>query len=210
MKSVEDIHLYCFTPGSLSVGRDPLKMVEAEILGGADVIQLREKEMSKREKLEFGLKVKGIAHHHGVPFIVNDDVDLAMILDADGVHLGQDDIPIQYARPLLRNKIIGVSTHSLRQVKKAVEAGADYIGFGPIFETSTKEDREEVVGLELLAELKDICPIPYVAIGGIKKENLSGVINAGCSRVAVISDILLADDIEERCKEIKRQLMQRH
>jgi len=95
-------------------------------------------------------------------------------------------------------------------VKKAVEAGADYIGFGPIFETSTKEDREEVVGLELLAELKDICPIPYVAIGGIKKENLSGVINAGCSRVAVISDILLADDIEERCKEIKRQLMQRH
>ncbi|RLB86189.1 MAG: thiamine phosphate synthase [Deltaproteobacteria bacterium] len=207
MKLIEGLHLYCFTPGPFSGGRDPLEVVEQEIRGGADVIQLREKQMSKRERLEFGLKVRELTRRYGVLFIVNDDVDLAMILDADGVHLGQDDIPIQYARPLIGDKLIGISTHSLEQVKQAVEAGADYIGFGPIFDTTTKQDREQTVGLELLAEVRDICPIPYVAIGGIKRENLSGVIEAGCNRVAIISDILLANDVEERCREIKRQLV---
>jgi len=206
MRSIEDIQLYCFTPGPFGKGNDPLAMVEAQIRGGADVIQLREKGLSKRERLEFGLKVRSLTREHNVLFIVNDDVDLAIILDADGVHLGQDDIPIQHARPLMGDKIIGVSTHSLRQVEQAVRQGADYIGFGPIFDTSTKKDRETIVGLGLLARLRDICPIPYVSIGGITKENLPSVINAGCNRVAIISDILLAENIEERCKEIKTLL----
>ena len=206
MKSADDIHLYCFTPGPFSKGRDPLAVVEAEICGGADVIQLREKQMSKRDRLELGMKVRELTRSHGVMFIVNDDVDLALILEADGVHLGQDDIPIQFARPLMGEKIIGVSTHSLEQVREAVDAGADYIGFGPIFGTNTKEDTEPVVGVELLSKVKDICPIPYVAIGGITRENLVEVMEAGCNRVAIISDILTANNIEEKCREIKRQL----
>ncbi len=206
MRSVKNMRLYCFTPGPFGKGRDPLAIVEAEIRGGADVIQLREKQMSKRDRLEFGMKVRELTRSHDVMFIVNDDVDLALILDADGVHLGQDDIPIQFARPLMGDKVIGVSTHSLDQVKEAVEGGADYIGFGPIFRTNTKEDTEPVVGVGLLSRVKDICPIPYVAIGGISKENLVEVMGAGCSTVAIISDILTAHNIEEKCREIKRQL----
>ncbi len=206
MKSVDDIHLYCFTPGPFGKGKDPLAMVEAEIRGGSDVIQLREKQMSKRDRLEFGMKVRELTRRHGVMFIVNDDVDLALILGADGVHLGQNDIPIQFARPLMGEKIIGVSTHSLDQVMEAVNAGADYIGFGPIFGTNTKEDTEPVVGVGLLSRVKNICSIPYVAIGGITKENLVEVVAAGCNRVAIISDIFTANNIEEKCREIKRQL----
>lgn len=206
MKSLEEIQLYCFSPGKFLKDRDPVELVSAQIRGGADVIQLREKEMSKRDRLELGLKIRELTRQEGVLFIVNDDVDLALILDADGVHLGQDDIPIRFARPLMKDKIIGVSTHSLPQAEEAVASGADYIGVGPVFETATKEDREDLVGLNLLPKIKDICPIPYVAIGGIGKDNIASLAKAGCHRAAVISDIMLAPDIEQRCRMIKKLL----
>ncbi len=206
MKLLSNISLYCFTPGKYLKDRDPIELVSAQIKGGADVIQLREKESSKKDRLELGLKLREIARQAGVPFIVNDDVDLALILDADGVHLGQDDIPIRFARPLMKNKIIGISTHSFEQVEEAIAAGADYIGVGPIFETITKEDREKLVGPDLLLRIKDKCPIPYVAIGGIGIDNVHAIAKAGCHRAAVVSDILLAPDIEDRCRHIKKLL----
>jgi thiamine-phosphate pyrophosphorylase len=206
MKSLDNIKLYCFSPGKFLKGRNPFELVAAQIRGGADVIQLREKEMSKRDRLDFGLKLRELTRQEGVLFIVNDDVDLALILDADGVHLGQDDIPIRFARPLMKDKIIGVSTHSLNQAEEAVASGADYIGVGPVFETATKEDRENLVGLNLLPKIKDICPIPYVAIGGIGKDNIASLAEAGCHRAAVISDIMLAPDIVQRCRMIKKLL----
>lgn len=207
MKLLEEMRLYCFSPGKFLKGRDPLEVVSAQIMGGADVIQLREKEMSKRERLELGLKIREMTRDKDVLFIVNDDVDLALMLDSDGVHLGQDDIPIRYARPLMKDKIIGISTHSLEQIRQAVDEGADYIGVGPIFETVTKEDREELVGTDLLLKTRDICPIPYVAIGGIGKDNIEFLIRAGCNRAAIISDILLASDIETQCKSLKNKLL---
>ncbi len=206
MKSLSDINLYCFTPDKYLEGRDPLELVSAQIRGGADVIQLREKNLSKKECLEFGLKLREITRQAGVLFIVNDDLDLALILDADGVHLGQDDIPIRFARPLMKNKIIGISTHSFDQVEEAVTAGANYIGVGPVFETITKKDREKLVGPDLLLKIKDKCPIPYVAIGGIGIDNIPTITQTGCRRTAVVSDILLAPDIEERCSQIKKLL----
>jgi len=206
MKSLDKIKLYCFSPGKFLKDRDPVELISAQIRGGTDVIQLREKEMSKRDRLELGLKIRELTRQEGVLFIVNDDVDLALILDADGVHLGQDDIPIRFARPLMKDKIIGVSTHSLNQAEEAVASGADYIGVGPVFETATKEDREDLVGLNLLPKIKDICPIPYVAIGGIGKDNIASLAKAGCHRAAVISDIMLAPDIEQRCRMIKKLL----
>jgi len=206
LKSLADVRLYCFSPGRFLKGRDPVEIVSAQIKGGADVIQLREKDMSRRGRLELGLKLRRLTRQEGILFIVNDDVDLALILDADGVHLGQDDIPIRFARPLMKDKIIGVSTHSLKQVKEAVASGADYIGVGPIFETATKEDREELVGLDLILKTKDICPIPYIAIGGIGINNIKPLTEAGCHRAAVISDILLAPDVEERCRSLKNLL----
>lgn len=186
-----------------------MEVIEAQIRGGADVIQLREKDMSKRERLELGLRVRELTRKYNVLFIVNDDLDLAIILDADGVHLGQDDIPIRYARPLFKDRIIGVSTHSMDQVYEAISSGADYIGVGPIFETSTKKDRDPLVGTELLCQVRERCSVPYVAIGGIKEENVELVVQAGCSRVAVISDILLANNIEEKCRILKAKLMNR-
>ena len=206
MRSIEEMQLYCFSPGKFLKNRDSVELVSAQIRGGADVIQLREKEMSKRGRLDFGLKLRELTRQEGVLFIVNDDVDLALILDADGVHLGQDDIPIRFARPLMKDKIIGVSTHSLNQAEEAVASGADYIGIGPVFETATKEDREDLVGLNLLPKIKDICPIPYVAIGGIGKDNIVSLAEAGCHRAAVISDIMLTPDIEQRCRMIKQLL----
>ena len=207
MKLLEKMRLYCFSPGKFLRDRDPLEVVSAQIRGGADVIQLREKEMPKRERLDLGVKIREMTRDKDVLFIVNDDVDIALILDADGVHLGQEDIPIRYARPLMKDKIIGISTHSLDQVNKAVEGGADYIGVGPIFETATKEDREELVGTDLLLKTRDICQIPYVAIGGIGKDNIESLLKTGCNRAAIISDILLAPDVEKQCKFLKNKLL---
>lgn len=204
---IDHVRLYCFSPGTFQGGKDSVQLVAAQIRGGADVIQLREKEMGKRGRLELGFRLRGLTRQNGVLFIVDDDIDLALILDADGVHLGQDDIPIQYARPLMKEKIIGVSTHSLEQVRDAVESGADYIGVGPVFDTATKEDREELVGLSLLSKVRDICPIPYVAIGGIGMDNVRSLVGVGCHRAAVISDIMLAPDIEKRCKLLRKALL---
>ncbi len=204
--ALANVHLYCFSPGNFLRGRDPVEVVAAQIRGGADVIQLREKDMSRKAKLELGLKLRELTRREGVLFIVNDDIDLAVILDADGVHLGQEDIPIRFARPLMKEKIIGVSTHSLEQVERAVNDGADYIGIGPVFETATKPDRDPLIGLDLIAKMKDVCPVPYVAIGGIGKEAIESLVEAGCRRAAVISDILQAPDIEKRCEEIRRIL----
>ncbi len=203
MKSLADVRLYCFSPGKFLKGRNPVEIVSAQIWGGADIIQLREKEMTKRERLELGFRIRELTRQEGVLFIVNDDIDLAIILDADGVHLGQDDIPILFARRLMKDKIIGISTHSLEQIEEAVNAGADYIGVGPIFETLTKEDREELVGLGLLSKIRDKCPIPYVAIGGIRKDNILSLVQVGCHRAAVVSDIMMAPDIQKRCKILK-------
>ena len=162
--------------------------------------------MSRRERLELGVKIRRLTRGEGTLFVVNDDVDLALVLDADGVHLGQDDMPIQHARPLMKDRIIGISTHSIEQVRDAVASGADYIGVGPVFETTTKKDREPLIGLDLLARIRDNCPVPYVAIGGINKDNVRSLTAVGCKRAAVISDILLAPDIEERCRILKRML----
>ena len=207
MKPFENVGLYCFSPGKFLGAGDPVEMAAAMIRGGADVIQLREKEMTVRDRLKLGFKLRALTRRENTLFLVNDEIDLALILDADGVHLGQNDIPVRFARPLMKDKIIGVSTHSLEQIKDAVESGADYIGVGPVFETDTKEDREEPVGLELLSKTRDVCHIPYVAIGGIGKDNIRSIAGAGCKRAAVISDIMLAPDIEERCNTLKRLLL---
>lgn len=206
MKTLSDVKLYCFSPGRFLNNRDPADLVSAQIRGGADIIQLREKDMNKRDRLELGWMIRQLTLQAGIPFIVNDDIDLALILDADGVHLGQEDIPIRYARPLMKEKIIGISTHSFEQVKEAVDGGADYIGVGPVFETTTKVNPEKQVGPELLSKIKNHCPVPYVAIGGIGMDNIDAVTKAGCHRVAIISDILLAPDIEKQCRMIKAKL----
>jgi len=206
LKSLEDVRLYCFSPGDLLMGRDPIEMIAAQIRGGADVIQLREKNMSKRQALVLGLAIRELTAQEGALFMVNDDLDLALILEADGVHLGQDDIPIQYARPLLKDKIIGISTHSLDQARKAIDNGADYIGIGPAFKTETRIKTDPVVGVDLILEVQELSSVPVIAIGGIGERNVDLLVNKGIRRVAIISDILSSKDIEARTRALKEKL----
>jgi thiamine-phosphate pyrophosphorylase len=205
-KKLESIQLYCFTADQFLKGRDPVEIAAVQIKGGADVIQLREKEMSRRDRLALGLKLRELTRMEGVLFIVNDDVDIAVMTDADGVHLGQDDIPIQFARPLMKDRLIGLSTHSWQQIIESSASGADYIGIGPVFDTKTKKTGDKTVGLDLLSRAKKNCSVPYVAIGGINISNIDLLSEVGCHRAAVISDIMLAPDIEERCQVLKQKL----
>ena len=171
--------------------------------GGATVIQLRSKTLSGRDLLTAASILRNITRRHGVTFIVNDRIDAAMISHADGVHLGQDDIPIEEARVILPPPfIIGVSTHNVREAISAQINRADYIGFGPIFQTASKKDAETPKGLEGLREVRKHVNIPITAIGGIKEDTIMNVLNAGADSVAMISEILLSADIAAQVRSL--------
>jgi thiamine-phosphate pyrophosphorylase len=180
--------------------------VKRLIDGGATLIQLREKHGAPRDFLRDAEAAVAVARQNNTRIIINDRVDVAMAVDADGVHLGQDDMPVEAARTLLGPRaIIGFSTHNLAQVKLGVTLPADYIAFGPIFDTQTKNDHEPVVGLNGLRELKDILGrTPVVAIGGITEANFRTAFDAGADSVAVISDLLR--EPKEIPQKLKRML----
>lgn len=172
------------------------EQVEHLIAGGAELIQLREKKASAREFYEAAADAVDLARKHDVMIIINDRVDIAMMLGADGVHLGQEDLSPVHARRLLgRDAIIGYSTHTIAQATAAVDLPIDYLAFGPIFPTSTKENPDPVVGLALLSEAKKIAGcLPLVAIGGIGENSLRSVLDAGADSAAMIGGVLSDPD----------------
>ena len=175
------------------------EQVERLAAGGATLIQLREKRATPREFYEASLAAMKVARALGVRIIINDRVDIAVAVAADGVHLGQDDLPADCARKLLGpHAMIGFSTHNLKQALEADSTSADYIAFGPVFVTSTKENPDPVVGLQSIAEIKSRVSKPLVAIGGITLDRAASVIEAGAASVAVISDLYSAGDIVDR------------
>jgi len=180
--------IYPITHGRLS-GLSHLEQIRALVEGGASIVQIRDKDASPREFFE---SAQECVEKNNVLVIVNDRVDVAMMTDADGVHLGQDDLPPTEARKLLGpDAIIGFSTHTIEQAEAAIELPVDYIAFGPIFSTATKSDHEGVVGIELLRKIRiRIGDFPLVAIGGIDLENLQDVMEAGADSVAMISEIV--------------------
>ncbi len=170
------------------------------------VLQLREKHLTDREILLAAEKILKITKNTNTKFIINDRADLAYISDADGVHLGKDDIPYKEARKLLPKKIIGLSTHSILQAKKALSQNPDYIGFGPIYKTPTKKIPDPVVGTKLLTEVLSFSNIPVVAIGGIDETNLDKVINAGAKTLCPVRYLMNYKDLEKRILFIKNKL----
>ena len=203
---MRDFQLYLILDKKLCGDRDPLKLAEEAIIGGVDVIQLRDKESPVKKIVEVANRLRELARKRNVSFIVNDRVDIALAVDAHGVHLGEDDLPLNLARQILgRDKIIGVSTHNLAQAKEAEKMGADYISVGAIFSTETKSDAL-VVGVELISEIADNIGIPFVAIGGINPDNVEEVIRAGAKRIAVGRAILGREDIAEATRELKSKL----
>lgn len=173
-------------------GRDPVTLAKEALIGGVTMIQLREKKKEAKEIIKIGSAIRELCAEYRVPFIVNDRVDIAVILEADGVHLGRDDIPPAQARKLLRpDQIIGVSAGDRIEAELALHEGGDYLGVGSIFATSTKSDAGPPVGLKWVKEARDLSPgIPIVGIGGINEDNAMGVIQAGADGVAVVSAIV--------------------
>lgn len=203
-----DFHLYVLTDHSLSKGRLNVEVVKEAIAGGADAIQLRGKGYTTRQLLEEALILKDITRENNIPLIINDRVDVAWVADADGVHLGQDDLPIAWARKLLgKNKIIGISTYNVEQSIQAEKAGADYLGVGAVFPTATKPDAHVMSGLEILTEIKKNVNIPVVAIGGINAENAEQVRAAGADCIAIISAIVAATNIKEAARDLREKFL---
>ncbi len=189
---------YLVTQQTLSEGRSTVEIVEKAIDGGIDAVQLREKEMSAKDRYELGQTLRELTAEAGVALIVNDRVDLACAIDADGVHLGQSDLPISVAREQLGDEAtIGVSVSTVSEARLAAITGADYLGVGAIYGTTSKPQAptaEDGLGLEALSDIVQTVRIPVTAIGGISPENAAEPIEAGASSVAVISAITAADD----------------
>jgi thiamine-phosphate pyrophosphorylase len=184
--------LYLITDTKMA-GLSHIQISRRAIDAGIRVIQLREKNLPKKDIYKAAVSIRDMAKRRKVIFIVNDHVDVALAVNADGVHLGQEDIPVEEARKIMgKGKLIGISTHSLEQAIRAQEAGADYIGFGPMFYTATK-DAGNPKGLKVLRQVRKVIDIPIVAIGGITWENVTEVLNSGADAAAVASGILIGD-----------------
>lgn len=194
--------LYAILDLEQTQGRSAEPVLRELLSGGAKIIQLRAKKISARSFLELARNVRDLTRAHGCRLIINDRVDVALACDADGVHLGQEDLPLHAARQLLPAKIIGISTHDLEQAKQAQDGGADYIGFGPMYGTATKQTGYSARGVAMLREIRNVVRIPIVAIGGISEGNVSEIWNAGADSAAIISDILAAEDITAKVQRI--------
>ncbi len=193
---LDRLHLCVITDATLVPGRDHVTIARAALAGGADMIQLRDKAGDMRALLPQARAIQSLCRSHGAIFIVNDRLDLALAAEADGAHVGQEDLPAETARSLLGpGQILGVSTHNREQALAARASGADYIGFGPMFLTGTKATGYTPRGPDALREIQAAVPIPILAIGGITLENVAEVIAAGATAPAIISAIVAAPDI---------------
>ncbi len=200
--------VYLVTDERLSKGRATAETVRAAIRGGVDAVQLRGKDLPIREQLTIGRALRTITREAGVLFIVNDRLDLALALDADGVHVGQDDLPADVVRRLVGPEwIVGVSAATIAEARAARDDGADYIGVGPIWGTATKLDAGVAVGPGLIATLKAAVELPMVGIGGIGAGNAAQVIAAGGDGVAVVSAIMSVDDPEAAARDLKARIV---
>ncbi len=201
--------LYVITDEGLSKGHTHAGIARMAIAGGADVIQLRDKKLSGKELLQCALEIRDISKRSGVLFIVNDRLDIALACDADGVHLGQDDMPVKIAKPLCPpGFIIGVSAGSVEEAIQAERDGADYIGLGPVFCTASKSDAGPACGLDTIRYVKNVVSIPVVAIGGIGHANAKDVLASGADGLAVISAVVGQDDVTMAARKLKSLIIE--
>ncbi len=197
--------LYGILGEAFSLGRSNVETAKLLVEGGIDILQYREKAHKKdrRDMLAECREIRKITADAGVPFIVNDFLDIALMVEADGVHVGQEDLPVTAVKKLAPDLMVGCSTHSPDQASQAVKDGADYIGVGPIFSTQTKEDVCDAVGFEYPDHVVAEHTIPFVAIGGIKRHNIKAVADRGASTICLVTEIISIPDIKERIKEIR-------
>lgn len=203
-----NLSLYLVTDRSLSLGRNIEWIVEEAVKGGVTMVQLREKDCSTREFIDLAVSLKKKLHPYHIPLIINDRLDVAMAADANGIHIGQSDMPYETARRLLGcNKVIGLSVESMEQVEEANKLDVDYIGISPVFGTPTKTDTNTPFGLEGLREAVKLSKHPTVAIGGINVENLQEIMRTGVNGAAVVSAICSVNDPKKVAKELQQIIM---
>lgn len=210
-RAIRGADLYCLTSFEHSRGRSNLEIVAAMLAAGVRLVQYREKDAKAGHMLEECRAIREMTRpgpdRAGATFIVNDFVDIALLVDADGVHVGQEDLPVPEVRKLLGpDKIIGVSTHSPEQAVQAVRDGADYIGVGPIYATKTKRDVCDPVGCEYLDWVVHNLTIPFVAIGGIKQATIADVTRRGADTAALVTEIVGAEDVGAMVRELRREM----
>ncbi|MDD1685180.1 MAG: thiamine phosphate synthase [Methanoregula sp.] len=199
-----DIALYVITDETIAGGRLHTRIARHAVLGGADIIQLRDKGRSCAELITVGREIAAITKQGGAVFIINDRLDVAITCGADGVHLGQDDMPVSTARQLAPDGfIIGVSVGTVAEAVEAERGGADYIALSPTFSTASKDDAGPGHGLARLAAIKRAVSVPVIAIGGINRQNVRDVIAAGADGIAVISAVIASPDITAAARELK-------
>jgi thiamine-phosphate pyrophosphorylase len=207
-EQLKDFLTLYFIMGSANCLKDPIYVLQQAIEGGITLFQFREKgvgALEGQEKMKFAEKLQKICKDAEIPFIINDDVELALALEADGVHIGQEDERASIVREKIGHKWLGVSTHTLLEAQQAIADGADYLGLGPIYPTISKDDTVKIHGLDIIKSFRtnDI-PIPIVGIGGISAMNAKEVIDAGADGISVISAISGAEHITDAAKELKR------
>jgi thiamine-phosphate pyrophosphorylase len=203
-----DYSLYLVTDRSLSKGRTNLAIVDAAVAGGITCVQLREKHCGTREFIHEASALRLLLRNHDIPLIINDRLDIALAVEADGVHLGQSDMPMAMARKIAGNSlIIGISAESTDDALRAEQEGADYIGISPVFATPTKTDTGAPLGLAGINKIRGLVDIPLVGIGGINQENAASVIAAGADGVAVVSAIVSADNPAAAARTLKTLVM---
>jgi thiamine-phosphate pyrophosphorylase len=196
------IDIYPVTCQELSEGRTNLEVLAAVLAGGAKIIQLREKHWDKKDIYELAVEFGKRTRSSDALLIINDHVDIALAAGADGVHLGQEDLPIKAARNIAPDLIIGASSHNLAEALRAEQDGADYVNIGPIFPTKTKANTVRFLGTEAIAEIGPKLTVPFTTMGGIHPDNIGRVLKAGARRVAMITGITCAADITERVRQL--------
>lgn len=204
---MRDFRLYVILDVDITgLGGDIVEIARKTISAGADILQLRAKSLSDRQILKIGRAIKNLVRKSKALFVLNDRADLARIIEADGLHLGQEDLPVKDARNILdNNKIIGLSTHSVEEAHAAEREKVDYIAIGPIFRTATKP-KATALGPEIITRVKNKVRIPFVAVGGINLKNLDQVLTCGAQRIAVCRAIITAKDVCAATKEFRRRL----
>jgi thiamine-phosphate pyrophosphorylase len=199
-----DYSLYLVTDRTLSRGRSTLEVIQAAIQGGVTCVQLREKSCSTREFIEEARAIKGFLSASAIPLIINDRVDIALAIEADGVHLGQTDMPLVTARSIVgADMIIGISAECLQDAVEAERLGADYLGVSPIYDTPTKTDTAPSLGLKGLRRIRSAVKLPLVGIGGLNLTNAAEVVANGTEGVAVVSAIVSAENCETAARQLR-------
>ena len=200
------IDIYPVTAEALSEGRSNVAVLDGLLRGGARIVQLREKNCSTADLTRLALRFREMTDRAGALLIINDRVDVALAAGADGVHLGQDDLPAKAAREIAPELLIGVSTHSLEEARQAEADGADYVNIGPIFPTATKDGLTDFLGPEAIAAIGPKLRIPFTVMGGIDEENIDEVLARGARRVAMVTGITRAPDIAGRVRALREKI----